>query len=73
MSLQSDDEISMDEDIQLLVKSLKSINGTDARLEYLKGQDSDILARFVVVLFKQIGILTLLASLDDLKSDLSNS
>lgn len=72
MSLQPVDEINMDEDIQLLVKRLKAITGTEARLEYLKTQNSDMLARFVIVLFKQIGILTLLASFNDLKKDLTN-
>ena len=60
----------MDKDIQLLIKQLKATPGNNARLEYLKGQDSDVLARFVFVLFQQIGTMAGCARLDDLHDDL---
>ena len=64
------DDFMIDADIELLIKHLKTIEGNDARTEYLANQDTGILSRLVIVLLKQIGLMTLCSGLDDLKDEL---
>jgi len=63
----------MDYDLMSLAKELRYIHGTDSRLEYLKKQNSDTLARFVIELFKQMGLLAIYLDLSELKDEIDIS
>ena len=63
----------MDYDLMSLAKELRYIHGIELRLEYLRKQNSDILARFVVELFKQMGLLAIYLDLSELKDEIDIS